>query len=363
MADLGRADTLRKLRGEVPVRPSADVKEMLSPVSPGTTLSHSGSTAFSMVRGEPDQVPPSPASMPSRASSSASARTTPRLSVVSSHPSVASPVSPIKEQDSDGVFPLSIPTKHNSIFSGFPYHQSLFDIHVSPKQWEMFNDDIQKSLDPSTYDRVAAKISRFNPWPIGPIGLTVKSIKVAHDRTMASRVLESLQEDTGGKAGELAIVVRKWNEEMFSPHGLEARIQLTKSAISRVQKEDQKRKEQERRTRKKYGTTAFYKEGESDVDSLNPSEADKRYHIVITRIEAPPEYSHEDGITELSTDAKCETAAMLDSTPTGPVAIELPDTSTLQIAELPAAVPEVPASTAKYDAPLPDVAELPAQDI
>ena len=247
-----------------------------------------------------------------------------RISTASSRSTTDFVDSPIGRK-SGQILPLSIPTKHEHLFSGFSYHHDLFDIQVSPKQWERFNEDIQKALKPNSFDRLTARLSNLKVLPIGPIYFTLTSIKAANNRAIEKRILQSLQDDVGENLGELAATMKRWNEEAFAPLGLEVNIQLSSSALKRISKEEKKRKERERKTREKYGTTAYYPP-DVEEDEGDTADAGKKYKIVISRLEAPPEYNEFEG-----------QALMLDGTPRGPA--EMPDTSTAHISELPAALP------------------------
>ena len=172
---------------------------------------------------------------------------------------------------------------------------------------------------------MTARLSKLKVLPIGPIYLTLTSIKAANNRAIEKRILQSLQDDVGENLGELAATMKQWNEETFAPLGLEVNIQLSSSALKRISKEEKKRKEKEKKTREKYGTAAYYPP-DAEEEEPDSAEAGKKYKIVVSRLEPPPEYN------ELK-----EQVLMLDGTPCGPA--EMPDTSTAHISELPAVLP------------------------
>lgn len=179
--------------------------------------------------------------------------------------------------------------------------------------------------------------------PIGPIYLTLTAIKAANNRAIEKRILKSLQDDVGDKAGSLAAILKKWNDDTFAGLGLEVDIQLTSSAVKRAQKEEKKRKKEEQKVRKKYGTTSFYPD-EEETSSPDSAGADSKYRIVISRlgsVENLPSYA--DSVAELpASDSKNENVPMLDSSECG--VVEMPDTSIRSDlpVELPVAIPAVP---------------------
>ena len=235
------------------------------------------------------------------------------------------------------ILPLSIPTKHEHLLSGFSYHQGLFDVHVSPRQWELFNEDIQKALKPSNFDRMAARLSKLKVLPIGPVYLTLTSIKAANNRAIEKKILQSLQDDVGENIGELAATMKRWNDETFAPLDLEVNIRLNSSALKRIQKEDRKCKEKEKKTMANYGTTSFYPD-EEEEDTSPDADVGKKYKIVISRLSEPPGYS------ELGTENRNVSehkVSMLDGTPIG--AVEMPGSSVEHAIELPASIPASPA--------------------
>ena len=263
------------------------------------------------------------------------------------------------DREIEEILPLSIPTQTEHLFSGFAYHQNLFDVHVSPKQWEEFNKDLKAALKPTRFDRFSARLSKHKIIPIGVVYLTARSIKAANKRALEKRVLQSLQDDVGESMGELAATLKRWNEDIFTPLGLDVNIQLTSSAIKRIQKEEKKRKEEERKTRALYGTTAFHPDDDEEEEPISPdtAEAGKKYTIVISQLEdddeGPPAYDNSP--SELDTEKEGDQVPMLDSAPSMPV--EMPDTSANAAFELPAAVTLVPTTISE----LPDTSTTPKE--
>ena len=237
------------------------------------------------------------------------------------------------------LLPLSIPTKHEHLLSGFSYHQDLFDLHISPKQWDSFNDDIQKAMNPGKLDRVAARLSKRRIPPMSPLLITAASIKAANKRAIERRVLQSLQEDVDDEMGELAATIKRWNEDIFASLGLEVNIRLTSSALRRTQKEEKKRKKKEMETRAKYGAATHNpNEGDEVQEGLpEDSEAGNKYQIVITGLEPPPLYE-EANMKELPGEEIGRHATMLDGKAVGGP-VEMPGQVGDQVVELPAPLP------------------------
>ena len=236
------------------------------------------------------------------------------------------------------LLPMSIPTKTDSLFSGFPYQQGLFDLDISPRQWEQFNGDIQAALNPSAMDRLAMKTKNMPLLPIGPIYMAAYGIVQASNRSLDKKVIRSMQDDVGQNAGNtLAAVLERWNTQTFGRVGLEVTVQLARSAAKRTQKEEKRRKEQERKIREKYGTTHFY--DDDDQSSSAAMSNDKRYRILIQRAanaaDPPPQYLQNQAPPPIPSKAPfhADVVPMLDSTPTHRAA-EL--YTAANVAELPA---------------------------
>lgn len=126
------------------------------------------------------------------------------------------PASTIKAFD-----PVEISSVTPSITSGFPYHQKLFELHVSPEEWETFGDDVVQSLQLSIGARALA-------WTVGVSVGTVSLVgapgyyagKAMQERSRANKVRRSMK-----NKGELDTALRRWNVT-FAERGFRVRIVL-----------------------------------------------------------------------------------------------------------------------------------------
>ncbi|KAG0646290.1 hypothetical protein D0Z07_8244 [Hyphodiscus hymeniophilus] len=140
-----------------------------------------------------------------------------------------SPASPV---DLSGIGSFSrrfiIPTRTNSLSSGFPYHPRLHDMNVSLDEWHLFTSAILEAGKPTLHEDYAAWstgvatgtlatpfILFFGPWAGYAAG------KPVHKKVVVSKVKERLLRD-----GDMRSVLRQWNEGTFAVKGFQAWLEL-----------------------------------------------------------------------------------------------------------------------------------------
>ena len=117
--------------------------------------------------------------------------------------------------------PVEISSVTPSITSGFPYHQKLFELRVSPEAWGAFSDDVVQSLQLGFGARALA-------WTVGVSVGTVSLVgapgyyagKAIQERSRANKVRKSMKNE-----GELDAALRIWNAT-FADRGFRVRIAL-----------------------------------------------------------------------------------------------------------------------------------------
>lgn len=123
---------------------------------------------------------------------------------------------------------FTIPTKTDSLSSGFPYHPRLHDLKVSLDEWHLFTSDILNAGKLKPQEDYAA-------WSTGIVTGTLTSPlilifgpvagyyagKSVHKKVVASKVKERLLQD-----GDMRSVLRRWNECNFAEKGFQAWLEL-----------------------------------------------------------------------------------------------------------------------------------------
>ena len=121
-----------------------------------------------------------------------------------------------------------IPTKTDSLSSGFPYHPRLHEMNVSLDEWHLFTSDIVNA------GKLTAK-EDYAAWSTGIATGTLTSAfllvfgplvgyaagKTVHKKVVVSKVKERLLKD-----GDMRSVLRRWNELTFAAKGFQAWLDL-----------------------------------------------------------------------------------------------------------------------------------------
>ncbi|KAG9233842.1 hypothetical protein BJ875DRAFT_463137 [Amylocarpus encephaloides] len=121
-----------------------------------------------------------------------------------------------------------IPTKTESLSSGFPYDERLAALRISHENWFQFSSSIVKA------SKLTAK-EDFAAWTTGITTGTLSSPfllvfapmvgiwagKKVHRKTLQSNVEEKLTGD-----GDLRSILRNWNEHEFSKNGFQAWLEV-----------------------------------------------------------------------------------------------------------------------------------------
>lgn len=123
---------------------------------------------------------------------------------------------------------FEIPTKNDSLSSGFPFHPRLYDLKVTHDQWSLFSSDLVN----------AAKLTLsedFLSWASGITAGTITSPflfvlgpvagyytgRLVHRKTVVKTVKERL-----GQEGDIRSVLRRWNKDTFEEKGFQAWLEL-----------------------------------------------------------------------------------------------------------------------------------------
>jgi hypothetical protein len=122
---------------------------------------------------------------------------------------------------------FEIPTKNESLSSGFPFHPRLYDLKITHDQWHLFSSDIV----------AASKLSAVQDYLAWTAGITVGTLttplllvfspwigyisgRAVHRKTIQNNVKEKLLEE-----GDLRSILRRWNET-FMQKGFQAWLEL-----------------------------------------------------------------------------------------------------------------------------------------
>ncbi|APA12544.1 predicted protein [Sclerotinia sclerotiorum 1980 UF-70] len=154
-------------------------------------------------------------------------------------------------------FPLDrlvIPTKTDSLASGFPYHQRLCDYRVTHDEWHIFTNEIVKAASLSLTEDWAAWTAGISTGVLST-GLLVFGGPVAgyytgrsvHRKKVLDKVKDGLMHE-----GSLRSTLHKWNEQTFRDKGFQAWLELpvVKGEINGEEDEEQKKKKKSRKERK-----------------------------------------------------------------------------------------------------------------
>jgi len=123
---------------------------------------------------------------------------------------------------------FEIPTKNESLSSGFPFHPRLYDLKITHDQWHLFSSDIV----------AASKLSAVQDYLAWTAGITVGTLttplllvfspwigyisgRAVHRKTIQKNVKEKLLQE-----GDLRSILRRWNEETFMQKGFQAWLEL-----------------------------------------------------------------------------------------------------------------------------------------
>jgi hypothetical protein len=123
---------------------------------------------------------------------------------------------------------FEIPTKNESLSSGFPFHPRLYDLKITHDQWHLFSSDIV----------AASKLSAVQDYLAWTAGITVGTLttplllvfspwigyisgRAVHRKTIQKSVKEKLLQE-----GDLRSILRRWNEETFMQKGCQAWLEL-----------------------------------------------------------------------------------------------------------------------------------------
>jgi hypothetical protein len=123
-------------------------------------------------------------------------------------------------------YPVRIKTISQRLSSGFPYHPVLFDLHISPRDWNAFSAAITRTTKLTLGDRatIAATVAG-----VAATGLWGASI-YAGKRTLDSRQAKQVRSEREEKAA-LGQVLKTWNENFFIRYGLEAQLEVSEAAL------------------------------------------------------------------------------------------------------------------------------------
>ena len=123
---------------------------------------------------------------------------------------------------------FAIPTKNDSLSSGFPFHPRLYELKVTHDQWHLFTSAI---VD-------AAKLTPFEDYLAWTAGITTGTVSApvllifgpmvgyyagrsVHRKTVVKTVKERLLQQ-----GDLRSILQRWNEQTFAPKGFQAWLEL-----------------------------------------------------------------------------------------------------------------------------------------
>ncbi|TEY75893.1 hypothetical protein BOTCAL_0063g00260 [Botryotinia calthae] len=123
---------------------------------------------------------------------------------------------------------LVIPTKTDSLASGFPFHQRLYDYRVSHDEWHLFTHEIVKAASLTLQEDWAAWTAGISTGVLstgllvfgGPFAgyYTGRSV---HRKKVLEKVKDGLMHE-----GSLRATLHKWNEQSFRGKGFQAWLEL-----------------------------------------------------------------------------------------------------------------------------------------
>ncbi|KAF7866844.1 hypothetical protein EAF04_005685 [Stromatinia cepivora] len=157
-------------------------------------------------------------------------------------------------------FPLErfvIPTRTDSLASGFPFHQRLYEYRVTHDEWHLFTNEIVKAANLSLTEDWAAWTAGISTGLLstgllvfgGPFAgyYTGRSV---HRKKVLNKVKDGLMHE-----GSLRATLHKWNEQTFRDKGFQVWLELPvvkggSDGEDEEDEEDQKKKKMSRKERK-----------------------------------------------------------------------------------------------------------------
>ncbi|KAK2809687.1 hypothetical protein FQN50_003531 [Emmonsiellopsis sp. PD_5] len=117
--------------------------------------------------------------------------------------------------------PLTIPTKSQSLSSGFPYHPALSPLHIPPDQWAEFSAQLVAAAAKLTLPaRVAAVGAGIGASLVTPLTTGYYVGKWVRDKSVVRRV----GREVGRRGSEVNRVLGAWNENVFAVVGVVVRL-------------------------------------------------------------------------------------------------------------------------------------------
>ncbi|KAK2737549.1 hypothetical protein FQN57_007484 [Myotisia sp. PD_48] len=178
--------------------------------------------------------------------------------------SVCSPIS----NWSTNVFEVS--TIKPSVYSGFEYHQRIFENGISPMDWKRFSDELVKAFELTTAEKIAAWTIGVSVGIVSAVPLLVFGAapgyyagKAVKSLSIEQKVLDCLEEE-----GELITVLKTWNSMFFQKRGLSVKL-----ALPRNRSKDQKSKTFDSLKKPIAQSLSFGRKGK-DKDSLSSKSDD-----------------------------------------------------------------------------------------
>ncbi|KAK2787112.1 hypothetical protein FQN52_007379 [Onygenales sp. PD_12] len=116
--------------------------------------------------------------------------------------------------------PLTIPSKSQSLSSGFPYHPALFPLHIPPDQWAEFSAQLVDAAKPTLPARVAAVGAGIGAALVTPLHTGYYIGKWVRDKSVVRRVGREMGREGSGVNRVLGV----WNENVFRGAGVVVRL-------------------------------------------------------------------------------------------------------------------------------------------
>ena len=121
-----------------------------------------------------------------------------------------------------------IPTKTDSLSSGFPFDNRLFEKRVTPDEWFLFSSEIVKAATLTLPEDLAAWAAGITTGTLstgiavfgGPF-IGYYTGRAIHRKTVVKKVKEGLFHE-----GDLRLILKRWNEEVFKAKGFQAWLEL-----------------------------------------------------------------------------------------------------------------------------------------
>ncbi|KAH8812715.1 hypothetical protein F5884DRAFT_702202 [Xylogone sp. PMI_703] len=134
---------------------------------------------------------------------------------------------------------FEIPTKNDSLSSGFPFHPLLYDLKITHDQWSLFSSDIVKAAKLTPYEDFMSWATGITTGTItSPILLVFAPVlgyftgRMIHRKAVVKSVKQRL-----GQEGDIRSVLRRWNRDIFEEKGFHAWLELPIDP-QQLQKED-----------------------------------------------------------------------------------------------------------------------------